>query len=253
MPVHFLLTNGSSLLWIDEDVGFKWIDYSRKIIVSGKAHYYVEDYVNKRNCSTWAFQNPHVVAEKPLNPQRVTVWCGSWKDCILGLYFLENEAWNNVTVNIGRYRDMKTDFLWSHLDDLDMPWFQRHDRQCTAKMCWKSGLLPRQPWRQFESIYYSNNRKTYPFQKSRIHWKVLNDVVSVAISKRNRQMAHQSDPKQVFVSYPRRTELITVLYSLAKNLNWFSFRIDSPRKIAKLLELQGVTWKVCRRIPVSKL
>jgi len=47
--------------------------FYRKIIFSDEAHFH-GGYVNKQNCHIWGSKNPHVVMEKPMHPQRVTVW-----------------------------------------------------------------------------------------------------------------------------------------------------------------------------------
>ena len=43
------------------------------------------------------------MSEKPLYPQRVTVWCGFGAGGIIGLYFFENETGVAVSVNGLRY------------------------------------------------------------------------------------------------------------------------------------------------------
>jgi len=47
--------------------------FYRKIIFSDEAHFHLDGYVNKQNCRIWGSENPHVVMEKPMHPQRVTV------------------------------------------------------------------------------------------------------------------------------------------------------------------------------------
>ena len=49
---------------------------STKIIFSDGAHFHLSGFVNKQNCRIWANDNPRVIVEKPMHPQRVTVWCG---------------------------------------------------------------------------------------------------------------------------------------------------------------------------------
>ena len=44
--------------------------------------------------------------DKPLYPQRVTIWCGFWAGGIIGPYFFENEAGAAVSVNGLHYRTM---------------------------------------------------------------------------------------------------------------------------------------------------
>ena len=40
-----------------------------------------------------------MIIEKPLYPQRVTVWCGFWAGGIIGPYFFENQAGAADSVN----------------------------------------------------------------------------------------------------------------------------------------------------------
>ena len=48
-------------------------EFYRKIIFSDEAHFHFGGYVNKQNCRIWGTENPHVVVEKPMHSQRVTV------------------------------------------------------------------------------------------------------------------------------------------------------------------------------------
>ena len=50
--------------------------FYRKIIFFDEAYFHLCDYVNKQNYRIWGSENSHVVMEKPMHPQRVTVWCG---------------------------------------------------------------------------------------------------------------------------------------------------------------------------------
>jgi len=45
--------------------------FYQKIVFSDEPHFHLGGYVNKQNCRIWGSENPHVVLEKPLNPQRV--------------------------------------------------------------------------------------------------------------------------------------------------------------------------------------
>lgn len=40
-------------------------------------HFHLSGYVNEQNCRIWGTANPQVliIVEKPMHPQRVTVWC----------------------------------------------------------------------------------------------------------------------------------------------------------------------------------
>lgn len=101
------------------------IDFGRKIIFSDEAHFHLGGYVNKQNCRIWGSENPHVIVEKPMHPQRVTVWCGLWSGGIIGPFFFENEAGNAISVNGERYRAMLTDFFFNEIEDMNLDdiWF----------------------------------------------------------------------------------------------------------------------------------
>ncbi|XP_075149032.1 uncharacterized protein LOC142222665 isoform X2 [Haematobia irritans] len=100
--------------------------FSKKIIFSDEAHFHLSGFVNKQN------ENPRVIVEKPMHPQRVTVWCGLWACGIIGPYFFQNEAGQAVTVNGVRYREMITNFLGPELEDMDVDdmWFQQDGATC---------------------------------------------------------------------------------------------------------------------------
>lgn len=112
---------------LDGDEGF-----GRKIIFSDEAHFHLGGYVNKQNCRIWGTENPHVIVEKPMHPERVTVWCGLWAGGIIGPFFFEDRAGRAVTVNGERYRAMITDFLWPIIDQMDVEdiWFQQDGAPC---------------------------------------------------------------------------------------------------------------------------
>ena len=61
-----------------------------------------------------------MIIEKPLYPQRVTVWCGFWAGGIIGLYLFENEAKAAVLVNGLRHQTTINGFLWPELEDMDV-------------------------------------------------------------------------------------------------------------------------------------
>lgn len=107
-------------------------EFYRKIIFSDEAHFHLGGYVNKQNSRIWGTENPHVVGEKPMHPQRVTVWCGFWSGGIIGPFFFENEGGAAVTVNGERYRAMLTDYFFGEIEDEDLGdiWFQQDGATC---------------------------------------------------------------------------------------------------------------------------
>ena len=88
--------------------------------MSDEAHFQLGGYINKQNCRIWGSENPKIIIEKPLYPQRVTFWCGFCAGGIIGPYFFENEAGAAVSVNILRYRTMINEFLCPELEDMDV-------------------------------------------------------------------------------------------------------------------------------------
>jgi len=73
-------------------------------------------------------QGIRVVMEKPMHPQRVTVWSGG----IIGPFFFENEQGAAITVNGERYHAMLNEFLLPKFEekDTDDIWFQQDGTPC---------------------------------------------------------------------------------------------------------------------------
>ncbi|GFX00146.1 hypothetical protein TNCV_296351 [Trichonephila clavipes] len=53
------------------------------LLINDEAHFWLNGYVNKQNCSIWSEANPQVYVETPLHPQKLTVWCALWAGGIL--------------------------------------------------------------------------------------------------------------------------------------------------------------------------
>ncbi|GFV46012.1 hypothetical protein TNCV_2200221 [Trichonephila clavipes] len=58
-------------------------DFHKRILFSDEAHFWLNGYVNKKNCRIWSKANPQVYAETPLHPEKLTVWCALWAGGIL--------------------------------------------------------------------------------------------------------------------------------------------------------------------------
>ncbi|GFY34084.1 putative transposase [Trichonephila clavipes] len=58
-------------------------DFHKRILFSDEAHFWLNGYVNKQNCRIWSEANPQVYVEKPLHPEKLTVWCALWAGGIL--------------------------------------------------------------------------------------------------------------------------------------------------------------------------
>jgi len=90
--------------------------FSKKILFTDEAHFWLNGYVNKQNARIWGDEQPEEVQELPLHPDKTTVWCGLWAGGIIGPYFFKTEAGQNVTVNGDRYCAMITDYLLSEIE-----------------------------------------------------------------------------------------------------------------------------------------
>ncbi|GFU94663.1 transposable element Tcb1 transposase [Trichonephila clavipes] len=58
-------------------------DFHKRFLFSDEAHFWLNGYVNKQNCRIWSEANPLVYVEKPLHPEKLTVWCALWAGGIL--------------------------------------------------------------------------------------------------------------------------------------------------------------------------
>lgn len=107
-------------------------EFNRKILFSDEAHFWLNGYVNKQNCRIWSENNPKMIQQLPLHPEKCTVWCGLYAGGIIGPYFFKNEAGNRVTVNGDRYRAMINDYLIPNLNGIDLEgmWFQQDGATC---------------------------------------------------------------------------------------------------------------------------
>ncbi|GFW85856.1 hypothetical protein TNCV_855051 [Trichonephila clavipes] len=96
-------------------------DFHKRILFSDEAHFWLNGYVNKKNCRIWSEANPQVYVETPLHPKKLTVWCALWAGEIIGPCFFKNDDGHNVTVNGDRYRAMITNFFILELNNHDFP------------------------------------------------------------------------------------------------------------------------------------
>ncbi|GFV96450.1 putative DD41D transposase [Trichonephila clavipes] len=95
-------------------------------------HFWLNGYVNKKNCRIWSEANPQVYAVTPLHPETLTVWCALWAGGIIVPYFLKKDKGHKVTVNGDRYRAMITNFFIPELNNHDVQelWFQQDGATC---------------------------------------------------------------------------------------------------------------------------
>lgn len=102
-------------------------EFHHKIIFSDEAHFWLNGFVNKQNCRFWCEENPQEILEKPLHPEKLTVWCALHAGGVIGPYFFTDAEGGTVTVNGDRYRSMLIDYFWQQLrrNRLRNMWFQQ--------------------------------------------------------------------------------------------------------------------------------
>ncbi|GFT19328.1 transposable element Tcb2 transposase [Trichonephila clavipes] len=70
-------------------------DFHKRILFSDEAHFWLNGYVNKKNCRICSEANPQVYVETPLHPEKLTVWCALWAGGNIGPYFFKNDEGHN--------------------------------------------------------------------------------------------------------------------------------------------------------------
>jgi transposase len=94
------------------------------LFMSDEAHFHLSGYVNKQNCRYWSAENPRILHELPLHPQKVTVWCGMTSERIIGPYFFQNQNGETATIIGASYRKCIEECLIPQIQDVNM-WFQQ--------------------------------------------------------------------------------------------------------------------------------
>jgi hypothetical protein len=71
--------------------------------MSDEVHVHLDGFTNTHNCRIWVTENPMVIHEKPLHPERITVWCAICSIDMIGPYFFEDEMGTALTVTGDHY------------------------------------------------------------------------------------------------------------------------------------------------------
>lgn len=100
-------------------------EFIHKLIMSDEAHFHLNGFINKQNCRIWGTENPRVIHQRELHPQKCTVWCGVMSQEVIGPYFFEDDFGNTVSVTGKRYRSMIENFLHPAVQDKPGTWFQQ--------------------------------------------------------------------------------------------------------------------------------
>ena len=86
-------------------------NFSNKIFFSDEVHFTPGEYVNKQKCRICVSKNIQVIEERPLHPEKVTVWCALCSEAVIRSYFFEKYDGTAVIVNSERYGHMITEFF----------------------------------------------------------------------------------------------------------------------------------------------
>lgn len=62
------------------------------LVMSDEATFHVDGMVNTQNCRYWLCRNPRWVREREVKSPKVTVWCGMWREGIVGPFFFEGSV-----------------------------------------------------------------------------------------------------------------------------------------------------------------
>jgi len=87
---------------------------------SDKAWFHLTGYINSQNSRIWASENPNAIHEEPLHSEKIGVWCGMSRQCIIGPIFF------NATITTAAYMEIFNTFV-NQLDDeeLSVEYFQQ--------------------------------------------------------------------------------------------------------------------------------
>ena len=58
-------------------------NFSNKMFFSDEVDFKLGGYVNKQNSRIWGFEDPHVIEERALQPEKATVWCALWSEGVI--------------------------------------------------------------------------------------------------------------------------------------------------------------------------
>ncbi len=78
-------------------------DFLNELWFSDEAHFHLCGYVNSRNAVYWGSHPPPYCLQRPLHPEKVTVWVALSPYGLIGPFFFEDEEGKTETVNTDRY------------------------------------------------------------------------------------------------------------------------------------------------------
>ena len=80
---------------------------------SDEAWFYLSGYVNSQNSRIWASENPDAIHEEPPHSEKIGVWCGMSRQCIIGPIFFDG------TITTAVYMEIFNTFV-NQLDDEEL-------------------------------------------------------------------------------------------------------------------------------------
>lgn len=103
-------------------------EFWNQILFTDEAHFHLSGGVNKQNCRFWGTDNPHIIHEKPLHDQKVTVWAGVSAKTIIGPFFFRE----GETVDGDRYRWILAHYVIPKMREKNLLnfWFQQDGAPC---------------------------------------------------------------------------------------------------------------------------
>jgi transposase len=94
--------------------------FSKKILFSDEAIFYLNGHVNRHNMRYWSDSNPHWVSDtNAQGDKRVMVWCGILGDQVIGPYFFDQ------SVNGSTYLQLLENKIWPQIRHLNQIYFQQ--------------------------------------------------------------------------------------------------------------------------------
>ena len=105
-------------------------NFSNKISFDDGTPFILGGYVSKQNCRIWDSKNPEVIEERPLHPEKFTVWSALCSEDVIGLSFFEKDDGTTDTVISERYGHMITDRFLLVVQEYDMYEYVVLTRRC---------------------------------------------------------------------------------------------------------------------------
>ncbi|XP_065674000.1 uncharacterized protein LOC136090951 [Hydra vulgaris] len=99
------------------------IYFLNNVLMSDKAYFHLNGYVNKQNCRFWGSENPRATHQHQLHPSKCTVWCGVMATRVISPYFFENEDGTPESISGASYRTMIENFLRPMAEQNPNLWF----------------------------------------------------------------------------------------------------------------------------------